>query len=106
MSEGRAVANVAASATDTELVAARDGKKIRVTGLALSPGGTATVVTLKSKGAGAAVAVTPAFALGINLPLVLPNDAGGWFETAAGEALTVTTGAGSTTGILVNYDYR
>lgn len=98
-----AVANVTASQTDSSVVAAVTGKKIRVLSLVTRAGATATVITFNSKPAGAGVAISAAFANGINDGVVLPFSAEGWFETVAGEALTCTTGAGSTTGIQVVY---
>ena len=99
----RALANVAASQTDSSLVAAVAGKKIRVIFLIAKAGATATVATFNSKGAGAGVAISAAFANGANGDVTLPYNKDGWFETTAGEALTVTTGAGSTTGIQLGY---
>jgi hypothetical protein len=99
----RAFANVAVSQTDSSLVAAVTGKKLRVIALFVSGAGTATNVTLNSKGAGAGTAISPLIASGVNTQTVLPYLENGWFETNAGEALTVTTGTGSTTGIFVLY---
>jgi len=92
-------ANIAASQTASSLVAAVTGKKIRVVALAMVTGGTATDVTFNS----ASTAISPLFANGANGGAVLPFNPVGWFETVAGEALTVTTGAGSTTGFLISY---
>ncbi len=99
----RAIANVAQSQTDSSIIAAVAGKKIRVTAVVAVAGGTATNLTFNSKPAGAGVAISPLFANGINGGEVLPFNPQGWFETVSGEGLTVTTGAGSTTGILVTY---
>jgi hypothetical protein len=96
----RAVANIAQSQTDSSVVAAVPGKKIRVVQLACQAGATATTIFFES---GASTAITPTFANGANGGAVLPYNPAGWFETAAGSALTATTGAGSTTGILVGY---
>ncbi len=96
-------ANVAAGGTDTALVAAVTGRRIRVVAAALAPGGTATDVTFTSKPAGAGVACSSLFALGVRVPLVLPPNPSGWFETSVGEGLSVTTGAGATTGVLLTY---
>ena len=93
--------NVAASSTDSVLVAAAAGRTVRVVRLVLIGGGTATNVTFNSKGAGAGTAISPVFAFGANGGVVLPKDNDGWFDTNVGEALTVTTGAGSATGIMV-----
>lgn len=98
-----AVANVAASQTDSVIVAAVAGKKIRVLGTIFACGGTATNLTFNTKPAGAGTAITALWANGINGGAVLPWCAAGWFETNVGDGLTVTTGAGSTTGIQVVY---
>jgi hypothetical protein len=91
--------NVAASATATSVVAAVTGKKIRVIAVSMVAGGTATNVTFNT----ATTALSPLYALGINGVVVLPYNPAGWFETVAGDALTVTTGTGATTGISVTY---
>jgi hypothetical protein len=95
----RAFLNQAASGTAQTVVAAVSGKRIRVLALAMRAGATATDATFNS----GSTAISPLFANAINDGAVLPLNEHGWFETAAGAALTVTTGAGSTTGILVNY---
>jgi hypothetical protein len=98
-----AFANVAASQTDSSLVAAVTGKKIRVLAAACLAGGTATTITFNTKPAGAGSAISALFANGINGGEVLPYNPAGWFETASGGGLSVTTGAGSTTGIQITY---
>lgn len=102
----KAIANVAASSTDSQLVAATSGKKIRVMGLIIKSAGTATTVTFNSKiPSQAPVAISPSLAMGVNDDLVLSPLECGWFnDTASGAALTVTTGAGATTGIMVLYE--
>lgn len=98
-----AKANVAASQTDSVVVTGVASKKIRVLEYRVHAGGTATDVTFNSKPAGAGTAISEKFACGANggnLPGFSPV---GHFETVAGEALTVTTGAGATTGIGVVY---
>lgn len=99
-----AIANVAQSQTDSSVIAAQTGKKIVVTGVAFVAGGTATTAVFNSKGSGAGTAISPTFANAANGGAVLPFHAKGWFVTNSGEALTVTTGAGSTTGIIVTYE--
>lgn len=86
---------VAASDTDEELEELTASKKIRVLSLYVQAGGTATDVTFESS------TTTPKFKVtaGINGGCVLPFNPVGWFETASGESLTVTTGAGSTVQI-------
>lgn len=101
----RANANVAASQTDSVLVAAQGTNRIRVYALALMTGNVATNVTLNSKPAGAGTPIGPLWAAGANGGLVLPHSPDGWFDTAAGEGLSVSTGAGSATGIALTYDY-
>ncbi len=99
----QAFVNVAASQTDSAIVAASGTKVIYVLSVALVSGGTATNVTFGSKPVGASTAISPLFANAANGGAVLPFNPGCWFKTAAGEGLCVTTGAGSTTGILVTY---
>ena len=97
-----AFANVAASQTDSSIVSAVAGKSITVLGFGLVAGATATTVTFNSKGAGAGTAISALYALPISGVCVFPVSApssGYWFKTNVGEALTVTTGAGATTGI-------
>jgi len=96
--------NVAQSQTDSVIVAAQAGRKIRVYSLASVGGGTATSVTFNSKGSGAGTAISPAFQFGANGGAVLNYNPKGWFDTNRGEGLTVTTGAGSTQGVLIGYD--
>lgn len=93
-----AVANVAASST-AEIVAALTGQQIRVLAVAFVCGGTATNATFKS----ATTAISPVFQNAANGGAVLPPNPYGWFETVAGEALNITTGTGSQTGVLVTY---
>jgi hypothetical protein len=95
----RALLNQAASGTAQSLVAAVTGKKIRVVSVFAVAGTTATNLTFNS----ASSAISPLIANAANGGIVLGHNPGGWFETVAGEALTVTTGAGSTTGLMVNY---
>ncbi|RDI73314.1 hypothetical protein Gocc_2914 [Gaiella occulta] len=100
----KAKANVAASTTDSVLVAAVAGKKIRVISVRLHAGGTATNVTFNSKPAGAGVAISPTYACGANGGRSDSSPQGDFeFETAVGEELSVTTGAGSTVGVGVSY---
>ncbi len=98
-----AFANVAASQTDAQVVAAVASKKIRVLAVVVVAGATATNITFNSKPGGAGSAISCLLANGANGGAVLPFSPVGWFETAAGQGLSVTTGAGSTTGILVVY---
>lgn len=91
--------SVAASDTDEELVALVASKKIRVLALVAQCGGTATDMTFESGGSTRKHKI-PA---GANGGQVLPFNPAGWFETAAGENLTVTTGTGSTCEISGTY---
>lgn len=93
--------NPTASTTDGALVTGVAGKRVRVLAAAVSCGGTASTVTFNSKPAGAGTAIGPAF----NNSIVLPYDPNGWVLSNSGEGLTVSTGTGSTTGILIDYDF-
>ena len=100
----RTFANIAASTTDGALVTAVTGKKIRVLGYTLHAGDTAgSEVTLNTKPVGAGTAITSLKNLSANQQMVYPQNEDGWFETTAGQGLTITTGAGSTTGIDLVY---
>lgn len=95
--------NISATATDDSIVAAVANKKLRVIALAVVCGATATTITFNSKGSGAGTAISMAFQNAANGGEILPLNEQGWFETNSGEALTATTGAGSTTGVQVVY---
>jgi hypothetical protein len=96
--------SVAASATDSILVGAVTGKKIRVHSIILNQGDTTpSAVTFNSKGGGAGTAVFPPLKAAANGGFVIPENPGGWCETNVSEGLSVTTGAGSTTAIIVTY---
>jgi hypothetical protein len=99
----KAKANVAASQTDSSLVTAVAGKILRVLGVVAVAGATATDLTFNTKPAGAGTAISPLFANDVRGGIVLPETPSGWWDTSSGEGLTVTTGAGSTTGISVIY---
>ena len=94
-----AFSNVAASTTAGTLVAAVTGKKIRVIGFRLNVAGTATNVTLNS----ASAARTETFQLDARAVWSSGFSQVGHLETNVGEALTVTTGAGSQVGVDVVY---
>lgn len=94
-----AFANVAAAQTESSLVAAVTGKHIRVLAYIVQCGSSATTVVFNSDSS----AITPTFANAANGGAVVGFNPVGWFETNAGEALTVTTGSGATTGVLVRY---
>lgn len=95
-----AKSDVAASATDGALVSAVTGKRIRVVACAVSCGATPSTVVFNTKPAGAGTAISPIF----NNSISLPENSSGWFQTTAGEGLTVSTGGGSTSGVLVSYE--
>lgn len=98
-----AFANVAASQTDSQIVAAVASKKIRVISYRIHTAATATNVTFNTKPAGAGSAISELFALGVNGGRAEGFNPVGHFQTNTGEGLTVTTGSGSTTGIGVVY---
>lgn len=93
-----AFVSASVSATTT-VIAAVTSKKLRVHQLVASAGATATTMTFNNTG----LATAPVFQNGANGGEVLSFSPMGWFETTSGSALTVTLGAGSTTGILVGY---
>jgi len=92
-------ANIAASATASSLVAAAPGFAIRVLAMIMHAGATATNSTFNS----ASAAISCLFANPINGGAQLQFNQFGWFETLGGEALTVTTGTGATTGYQFSY---
>jgi hypothetical protein len=98
-----AFANVAASATDLELVPILANTVIRVTGVVMMAGATATNVTFNTKSQSAGTPISPLFATGANGGAALPYMEDGWFDTLPGQALTVTTGSGSAVGVIVKY---
>jgi hypothetical protein len=79
------------------------GYQIRVLAVFALAGSSGANLTFNSKGAGAGTAITPAFPNGGNAGFVLNENTAGWFATNSGETLTVTTGAGSTTALLIVY---
>lgn len=98
-----AFANIAASQTDTAIVAAVAAKQIRVVSAVMVCDGTATNFTFNSKSGAAGTAISMLFANGANGGAVLPFNPVGWFQTVSGEGLSATTGGGSTTGVQVVY---
>lgn len=97
---------ISASATDSVLVAAAaDGERVRVLAVILNQGDTTpSSVTFNSKGSGAGTAISPPLKTSANGGFVIPYSKNGWFQTNLGEALTVSTGVGSNTGIVVVYE--
>lgn len=100
-----ALSNPAASTTNGALVAAPSAtQRIRVYAVFVLTAGTATNVTFNTKPAGSNTAISALMACGANGGFVLPYNPKGWFQTNPGDALTVTTGSGSTTGVQVVYE--
>ena|SRR5690242_9639096 len=103
--------NLAASTTDGAftigtLPSALAGAKVAVYGVAINHGDTtASSVTFNSKPSGAGTAITCALKASPNGGFVMNPGSEPWFTTNKGEGLTVTTGAGSTTGIQVIWKY-
>ena len=95
--------NIAASQTDSAIVAAVPGCIIRVLSVYALAGGTATTLVFNSKPSGAGSAISATFANAANGGEVLPFNIQGWCDTKAGEGLSATTGAGATTGMQVEY---
>lgn len=97
--------SIAASTTDSSLVVAVPGKRIRVISIVINQGDTTpSTVTFNSKGAGAGTSVFPALKAAANGGFVFNEHNSGWFQTNVSEALTVSTGAGSTTTLAVTYE--
>ena len=95
---------IAASQTDSALVAAVPGRKIRVLSFMINQGDTTpSSVTFNSKPAGSGTAIFPVLKYPANGGTSTPEVLSGWFETVAGEGLSVTTGAGSATSVAVVY---
>ena len=95
----RFFANVASGTTDGNLVTAVANKSIRVLSYRLVAGAVATDFTFNSKGGGAGVAIDFVHQNAANGGAVAGRNEDGWFQTNSGEALTCTTGSGSTTGV-------
>jgi hypothetical protein len=93
--------DLAAATADQSLVAAVAGKKIRVHAVFASNAGTLGTLLFES----ATTVISPTFdVIADGGGFVLNWNPVGWFETAAGEALTATTATGnSTMGTIVVY---
>lgn len=97
-----AIVSVASAATDTAIVAAVAGKKLRVLSYTLSAAGTITAFQFNSKPGGAGTIKSGILNLPANTAVPTYFSPLGHFETVAGEGLTGTTGVGSTvTGSIV-----
>lgn len=92
-------ATVASGSTDSSLIALVAAKKLRIISLVVQCGATATDMTFESGGTTKKHKVQA----GANGGQVLPPNPYGWFETASGESLTVTTTSGSTSEITGTY---
>lgn len=104
---GQTFANVAQSQTDALLVTGTPGFKIKVWGVAVLAGGTGTTLVFNTAtGGSGGAAISMTFANAANGGFVLPFSETGWFQTATGDYLTCTTGAGSTTGIQLLYTFE
>ena len=88
-------ATVTAASTDSSLIAAVGGKKLRILSLAVQCGATATDITFESS----TTTRKHKIPAGANGGQILPFSPVGYFETATGESLTVTTSSGSSTEI-------
>ncbi|HPU34682.1 MAG TPA: hypothetical protein PK184_18460 [Phycisphaerae bacterium] len=99
----RALDNVNPNQTAKTLIAAVPGKKIRVLALAMNCDDAPTSSVFLTKPAGAGTPISCRFVNAANGGAVLNFNPAGWFETGPGEALTVTTGAGSNTGYQIVY---
>lgn len=98
-----AFANVAASQTDSVIQALSGSLTTYVFAVVCVCGATATNITFNSKPAGAGSAISPLFANAANGGIVLPFTGSPWFQSASSAGISVTTGAGSTTGVLILY---
>lgn len=98
-----AKASIAASTTDGAVIAAVASKKIRVLAFILSPATTATACTFTSKPGGAGSAISAVITTVVGGPFSSGINELGWFETVAGEGLSLTTGGGSTVGVQITY---
>lgn len=95
---------IAAGTTDSALVAAVTGKRIRVHSVVINEGDTtASTVTFNTKPAGAGSAVFCPLKAAANGVLILPYNDAGWFQTNVSEGLSVTTGAGSISNVAVTF---
>jgi hypothetical protein len=97
-----AFATVTAAATDTAIVAAVSGRRIRVLDVKLTTTVAATGITFNTKPSGAGVAITPAFTVAVDVVSFGFNQLG-HFQTSVGEGLSATTGAGNSIGVQITY---
>lgn len=98
-SEAKFAAIDVAGSGDNTIVAAVTGKKIRVLALFLVA---SAAVTVRFESGAGGTALTGQMQLGANGVLVLPENANGWFQTAAAALLNLElSGAVSVDGGLV-----
>lgn len=96
---------IAAAQTDSNLVSAMAGAKLRVVALFVNNTDVgAGTVTFNSKGSGAGTAIAGPFDSTQNGGFVLPLCESGWFESLEGEGLTITTAAASAASVVVVYE--
>lgn len=93
--------NVAAGVTNQVLVAGVPGYFIQLDSGWATAGGTATTITFGTSTGDAAI--TPNIPCGVNSGILWPFAAQGWFQTLPGDDLIITTSAGSTVGLMLNY---
>lgn len=90
--------NIGVSQTAAPLIAAQTGRAIRVHSLVITAGTATSSVFTSSE-----TTISGTFWSAANGGAVLPHNPTGWFETAKGSALGVTTSAGGTTGYTLTY---
>jgi len=93
---------VAASQTDSAIVAAVPGARIRVLGYWANSASTSTFV-FNTKPTGAGSAISPTVTPAANQNTNISNGGAPIFQTNVGEGLSLTTGAGGNTGLVVSY---
>jgi hypothetical protein len=89
------------AATDTAVVAALPGRKIRVVGGYVSAGAAASTITFTSKPAGSGTACSGVINLPINGSLSLDGTV---IQTNMGEGLSVTTAQAGPASVHVTYE--
>ena len=93
-------AKFSTATTDGVVVAAVATKKIRVLSAAYSATVADSTAVFNSKPAGAGVAISNIFYNKLETLGVLPYSPSGWFETTAGEGLSLTATTGTVAGIV------
>ena len=96
----RHAAIAAAASGDNTLVAAVTGKKLRVLSLSLV---STAEQTVRFESGASGTALTGQMELGANVPLVLPFNPEGWFETAAGALLNLELGGANAVAGSLSY---